>query len=78
VEPLRARIERAFAPEAHAMLGAGLQRVLEYQDLAYGTEYLDRLPTCTPMRCVGVALPTATPPPLRRRAGWLWPWPTTM
>ncbi|MEO6624236.1 MAG: DUF6537 domain-containing protein, partial [Burkholderiaceae bacterium] len=27
----------------HAMLGAGLQRALEYQDLAYGTEYLDRV-----------------------------------
>lgn len=25
------------------MLGAGLQRVLEYQDIAYGSEYLDRM-----------------------------------
>ncbi len=43
VEPLRARIEREFPPRAHAMLGAGLQRVVEYQDIAYGTEYLDRM-----------------------------------
>ncbi|MEO6626344.1 MAG: indolepyruvate oxidoreductase subunit beta family protein, partial [Burkholderiaceae bacterium] len=43
VEPLRLRCEREFPQEAHAMLGAGLQRVLEYQDLAYGTEYLDRV-----------------------------------
>ena len=43
VEPLRARIERDFPPQAHAMLGAGLQRVLEYQDIAYGNEYLDRV-----------------------------------
>ena len=43
VEPLRLRCEREFPQEAHAMLGAGLQRVLEYQDLAYGTEYLDRM-----------------------------------
>jgi indolepyruvate ferredoxin oxidoreductase beta subunit len=43
VEPLRERIEREFPPVAHAMLGAGLQRVLEYQDFAYGTEYLDRV-----------------------------------
>ncbi len=43
VEPLRARIERDFPPEAHAMLGAGLQRVVEFQDIAYGSEYLDRL-----------------------------------
>ena len=41
VEPLRARIEREFPHAAHAMLGAGLQRVLDYQDLAYGQEYLD-------------------------------------
>ena len=43
VEPLRARIEREFPRQAHAMLGAGLQRVLEYQDIAYGSEYLDRM-----------------------------------
>jgi indolepyruvate ferredoxin oxidoreductase beta subunit len=43
VEPLRARIEREFPYAAHAMLGAGLQRVLDYQDLAYGQEYLDRV-----------------------------------
>ncbi len=43
VEPLRARIEMQFPPQAHAMLGAGLQRVMEYQDIAYGSEYLDRM-----------------------------------
>lgn len=43
VEPLRARIAHEFPPETHAMLGAGLQRVLEYQDLAYGSEYLDHM-----------------------------------
>jgi len=43
VEPLRERIGRDFPSVAHAMLGAGLQRVLEYQDIAYGHEYLDRV-----------------------------------
>jgi len=43
VERLRQRIVSEFPPIAHPMLGAGLQRVLEYQDLAYGAEYLDRL-----------------------------------
>ena len=43
VEPLRARIEREFPHEAQPMLGAGLQRVLEYQDIAYGSEYLNRV-----------------------------------
>ena len=43
VEPLRARIAHELPAVAHAMLGAGLQRVLEYQDLAYGEEYLDRV-----------------------------------
>ena len=55
VEPLRARIERSFPHEAHAMLGAGLQRVLEYQDIDYGTEYLDRLADlhAVALRCGG-------------------------
>lgn len=43
VEPLRARIEREFPFEAHAMLGEGLQRVIEFQDIAYGNEYLDQV-----------------------------------
>lgn len=43
VEPLRARIEKEFPAECHAMLGAGLQRVLEFQDIAYGLEYLERM-----------------------------------
>ena len=43
VEPLRARIEKEFPPECHAMLGAGLQRVLEFQDIAYGHDYLERM-----------------------------------
>jgi indolepyruvate ferredoxin oxidoreductase beta subunit len=45
VEPLRQRVEKQFPVQAHAMLGAGLQRVLEYQDIAYGSEYLDRMQT---------------------------------
>ncbi len=45
VEPLRARIEKEFPRECHAMLGAGLQRVLEFQDIAYGCEYLERMST---------------------------------
>ena len=43
LEPLRQRIERGFPPEAHAMLGVGLQRVVEFQDVAYGQEYLDHM-----------------------------------
>lgn len=42
-ERLRRRIVDEFPAEAHAMLGVGLQRVLEYQDLRYGYEYLDRM-----------------------------------
>jgi indolepyruvate ferredoxin oxidoreductase beta subunit len=57
VEPLRARIGREFPAPAHAMLGAGLQRVLEYQDIAYGTEYLDRVANlhAHAARCGGAA-----------------------
>lgn len=37
------------------MLGAGLQRVLEYQDIDYGTEYLDRVADlhAVALRCGG-------------------------
>lgn len=31
--------------EAHGIVAAGLQRVVDYQDVAYGVEYLDRLET---------------------------------
>jgi indolepyruvate ferredoxin oxidoreductase beta subunit len=43
VEPLRARIEKEFPVACHAMLGEGLQRVMEFQDIAYGNEYLNRM-----------------------------------
>ena len=43
VEPLRARIQGEFPVETHAMLGEGLQRVIEFQDIAYGSEYLDHV-----------------------------------
>ncbi|HXD44291.1 MAG TPA: indolepyruvate oxidoreductase subunit beta family protein [Pseudolabrys sp.] len=37
---LLARARAAFPAEAHDMLAAGLQRVVDFQDLAYGEEYL--------------------------------------
>jgi len=57
VEPLRARVASEFPPVAHAMLGAGLQRVLEFQDIAYGAEYLDRIAAMHAQgeRCDGAA-----------------------
>lgn len=43
VEALRLRIEREFSPVVQPMLGVGLQRVLEFQDVRYGEEYLQRV-----------------------------------
>ena len=43
VQPLLERIRDRFPQPAWAMLGEGLQRVIEYQDLRYGNEYLDRM-----------------------------------
>ncbi|MBM3647079.1 MAG: indolepyruvate oxidoreductase subunit beta family protein [Alphaproteobacteria bacterium] len=43
-----ALVERArtqFAAPAHPMIAAGLGRVVDFQDVAYGAEYLDRLST---------------------------------
>lgn len=43
VQPLVERIRRAFPPVAWPMLGVGLARVVEFQDVRYGVEYLDRM-----------------------------------
>lgn len=43
LQPLVDRVRRVFPESAWPMLGSGLARVVEYQDVAYGTEYLDRM-----------------------------------
>jgi indolepyruvate ferredoxin oxidoreductase beta subunit len=40
-DALIARAERDFPQACHAMLDAGLRRVVDFQDVAYGGEYLD-------------------------------------
>lgn len=40
---LLARTQSAFPAEVHDMLAAGLQRVVDFQDLAYGEEYVGLL-----------------------------------
>jgi len=47
VQPLLDRIRADFPAPAWNMLGEGLARVLDYQDLAYGREYLDRVAAFT-------------------------------
>ncbi len=37
------RVRRDFPQAAHRMIAAGLARVVDFQDTAYGAEYLDRL-----------------------------------
>ena len=41
------RINDEFPETAHTMLAAGLQAVVDYQDLEYGREYLDRVAALT-------------------------------
>jgi len=43
LQPLVDRIRRVFPESTWPMLGEGLARVVDFQDAAYGTEYLDRL-----------------------------------
>ncbi|MFO1218067.1 MAG: indolepyruvate oxidoreductase subunit beta family protein [Burkholderiaceae bacterium] len=43
LQPLIDRIRRDYPEAAWPMLGAGLARVVEYQDARYGSEYLDRM-----------------------------------
>lgn len=43
LQPLVNRVRRDFPETAWPMLGEGLARVVQYQDVVYGTEYLDRM-----------------------------------
>lgn len=43
LQPLLDRIRSQFPPAAWDWLGEGLARVVDYQDVAYGAEYLDRV-----------------------------------
>jgi indolepyruvate ferredoxin oxidoreductase beta subunit len=47
VQPLLDRIRADFPADAWNMLGEGLARVLDYQDVTYGREYLDRVAAFT-------------------------------
>jgi indolepyruvate ferredoxin oxidoreductase beta subunit len=40
---LVARARNEFPPATHGMIAAGLQRIVDFQDVAYGAEYLDLL-----------------------------------
>lgn len=42
-DALVARAKATFPATTHAMIGAGLQRVVDFQDVAYGKDYLDLL-----------------------------------
>lgn len=44
-DELAASIARDLPANAHAMLRAGLQKVVDFQDLRYGREYLERIRT---------------------------------
>ena len=41
VEALLSRVEEAFPPETRQVLGDGVRRAVDYQNLAYGARYLD-------------------------------------
>lgn len=49
VQPLLERIRREFPQPAWNLLGEGLARVLDYQDTAYGQEYLDHVARFLPL-----------------------------
>ncbi|MFG3597753.1 indolepyruvate oxidoreductase subunit beta family protein [Bradyrhizobium sp. RDI18] len=42
-DALVVRARRTMPEELHGIVAAGLQRVVDFQDIAYGSEYLDRL-----------------------------------
>lgn len=50
LQPLLDRIRREFPEPAWNWLGEGLARVVDYQDVDYGTEYLDRVARLLPIQ----------------------------
>jgi indolepyruvate ferredoxin oxidoreductase beta subunit len=54
-DALVARVRAEFPAEAHAMLAAGLRRVVDFQDVDYGREYLDLVASFLPFRREGDA-----------------------
>lgn len=49
------RARKEFPADAHALLAAGLRRVVDFQDIDYGREYLDLVATFLPFRRSGDA-----------------------
>jgi indolepyruvate ferredoxin oxidoreductase, beta subunit len=45
LQPLASQIASAFPPASHAILFSGIQRLADYQDVEYATEYLKELHT---------------------------------
>ena len=43
LQQLAARVEREFPPQSHEILFPAVERLADYQDIAYAIEYLDRL-----------------------------------
>ncbi|NMG35922.1 indolepyruvate oxidoreductase subunit beta family protein [Azoarcus sp. TTM-91] len=43
VDALLQRVKREFPQAAHGMLVAGLRRLIDFQDIAYASEYLDQI-----------------------------------
>lgn len=68
LEPLAQRIARDSPPAAHAILLAGIERLADYQDVAYAAEYLDRL---DPIRAVDRAPFTLLRETARHLALWM-------
>jgi len=60
LQPLAARISARFPESSHAVLLAGVQRMADYQDLAYAAEYLDRLEPVRVLNAGNGALLTET------------------
>lgn len=54
-DALVARAQKEFPASAHAMLAAGLRRVVDYQDVDYGREYLDLVASFLPFEHGGDA-----------------------
>jgi indolepyruvate ferredoxin oxidoreductase, beta subunit len=71
---LPAEVTRRFPADTHEIVALGLARVIEYQDVAYGALYLDRLQRVLDAERAAAPVAPQSYPTTRETARWLALW----
>ncbi len=74
---LVARLRSDLPESAQALAFAGLKRIVDFQDVAYGDAYIDRLKTLAALDAANGGKRKTSPSRRKRRSGSRSPWPMT-